>query len=308
MLPAILTTLLFSISGITGTRLTKYFGGTEANFWRLCLATLLLGIYAHIFGLGLAGEALPVFLISGIIGFGLGDVALFQSYKRIGSRLTILIVHCLAAPMAATIEWTWLGTRLTGAQIAFAITILFGVSLALAPSEHIQATKREWIAGILWGVLAAFGQGFGAVLSRKAYEVATNAGYQIDGINAAYQRIIGGLLVTGLCLLFLKVRFRTISLQNKTSFSPASNGAASRSKGKILLVVLINALSGPALGVSCFQWALLTTPTGIVLPIIALTPLVIIPFARFFEGEKPTVRSLIGGVIAVGGVIALSRQ
>jgi hypothetical protein len=33
-------------------------------------------------------------------------------------------------------------------------------------------------------------------------------------------------------------------------------------------------LTGPTLGVTCFQWALATTPSGIVLPIVALTPLV----------------------------------
>lgn len=42
------------------------------------------------------------------------------------------------------------------------------------------------------------------------------------------------------------------------------------------------------------------------LPIVALTPLVVIPFAQKFEGEKPTRRSLIGGVVAVAGTIALT--
>jgi drug/metabolite transporter (DMT)-like permease len=54
------------------------------------------------------------------------------------------------------------------------------------------------------------------------------------------------------------------------------------------------------------QWALETTPTGIVLAIIAITPIVVIPFTRVVEGERPTARSLIGGAIAVAGVIALT--
>ncbi len=68
-----------------------------------------------------------------------------------------------------------------------------------------------------------------------------------------------------------------------------------------------NAISGSALGVSCFQWALKTTPTGIVLPIVATTPLVIIPFSRYIEGERPTARSLWGGVVAVIGAVVLAR-
>ena len=37
-----------------------------------------------------------------------------------------------------------------------------------------------------------------------------------------------------------------------------------------------------------------------------ITPVVIIPFAFVLEGERPTARSLVGGAIAVGGVIALA--
>jgi len=54
------------------------------------------------------------------------------------------------------------------------------------------------------------------------------------------------------------------------------------------------------------QWALKTNTTGIVLPVIAITPIVIIPFARYMEGERPTIRSLIGGGIAVAGVVGLT--
>jgi len=68
----------------------------------------------------------------------------------------------------------------------------------------------------------------------------------------------------------------------------------------------MNTICGPTVGVSCFQWALKTTATGVVLPIIALTPLVVIPFTAKFEGEKPGVRSLIGGVLAVAGAVALA--
>jgi drug/metabolite transporter (DMT)-like permease len=43
-----------------------------------------------------------------------------------------------------------------------------------------------------------------------------------------------------------------------------------------------------------------------VLPIVAITPLVVIPFARWTEGEKPSLRSLLGGVLAVVGAVALA--
>jgi drug/metabolite transporter (DMT)-like permease len=40
--------------------------------------------------------------------------------------------------------------------------------------------------------------------------------------------------------------------------------------------------------------------------IVALTPLTVIPLARVFEGERITLRSLLGGAIAVAGVICLT--
>jgi drug/metabolite transporter (DMT)-like permease len=52
--------------------------------------------------------------------------------------------------------------------------------------------------------------------------------------------------------------------------------------------------------------ALKTTPTGIVTAVTALTPLVVIPFARVMENEKVTPRALIGGAIAVAGVVGLA--
>jgi drug/metabolite transporter (DMT)-like permease len=70
--------------------------------------------------------------------------------------------------------------------------------------------------------------------------------------------------------------------------------------------VVVNALAGPALGVGCYQWALMQAKSGVVLPIVALTPLVIIPFSGYVEGDKPTVRSLLGGVIAVIGAVLLA--
>ena len=39
------------------------------------------------------------------------------------------------------------------------------------------------------------------------------------------------------------------------------------------------------------------------LPIVALTPLTIIPFSMWFEKERPTLRSLVGGAIAVAGAV-----
>src|SRR3954462_15187573 len=142
MLGAFLATVLFSISAICGNRASKLLGGTEANFWRLAFAALLLGLYAHLFGPGLTGSAFLIFFISGCIGFGVGDLALFQALPRIGSRLSVMLVLCLSSPMGAALEWWWMKTALSWPQIASAIVILIGVAIAMAPSEHLHVSRN----------------------------------------------------------------------------------------------------------------------------------------------------------------------
>lgn len=306
MLAAFLTTIFFSISIVCATRSAKIIGGTEANFWRLTFATCFLAIYAHIWGQGLSGDSLPIFVLSGVVGIGLGDVALFQALPRLGARLTILMLQCLTAPFAALIEWLWLGTKLTVPQMLCALVILIGVGIALSPKEHLHIPRKTFWAGILASVIAAFGGAYGMVLSRKAYAVvhSPDSLMHIDGATAAYQRLLGGLFVAGICLLIVKRQ----SVRKEFSSEPnlELNAATKEKWRRVWPWVLSNALAGQTIGVSCLQWALEHYKTGIVLPIIALSPLVAIPFAHFIEGEKPTVRSLIGGAIAVGGAVGLT--
>jgi drug/metabolite transporter (DMT)-like permease len=300
MLAAILTTFLWAASAVCGSRSARLVGGTEANFWRLLCATVLLGIWAHLFGQGLGGASFPLFFLSGIIGVG-ADVFLFQSYPLLGARLTILIIQCGAALVGSVMEWLWQGTQLIGWQIGAGATILGGVALALAPGKHLRAAPRQLRAGIAFSVLGAFGNGFGAVLSRRAFAVARDAQQNIDAPTAAYQRLMGGLMVTAVCVLAVAWRRR----QNRDVSAPA--GGVSRADRWRLAWpwVLANAMAGQVLGVSCYQWALKTTPTGLVLAIVTTAPLVIIPFSSIVEGEKITRRSICGAGLAVLGAIVL---
>lgn len=303
MLPAFLATLGFALSAVCAHRATKLIGGTEANFWRLVLATICLAVWAHAFGQGLSGDAFPVFILSGFVGIGLGDVAMFQALPRLGSRLTSLLLNCFSTPFAALIEWLWLGTRLSAAQIGCDAVILAGVALALTPSRHLTFAPGQLRRGVFFSVVAAGGNALGMVISRRAYEVAQQAGEHIDGGTAAYQRLIGGLFLAGLFLLVAKRKHVAEAL----ALSPAPPGHTLWEKWRQAGPwVFANSFTGMTLGVSCLQWALKTTPTGIVLPIVAITPLVVIPFARKLENERPSRRSLIGTGIAVAGAVALT--
>jgi drug/metabolite transporter (DMT)-like permease len=306
MWPALLTTIFFSLSAVCAQRTSKVLGGVEANFWRVLLATALLAIWAHVWGQGLAGKALPMFLWSGLLGFGLGDIALYQALPRLGSRLSILLVHCLAAPFAATTEWLWLGTRMSGLEILGAVLILSGVALALAPGKHLDIPRRVFWVGVGYGVIAALGQGMGAVFSGYASRMDAAAGTPVDGLTAAYQRILAGLAVA--IVFWLIVKWMNTRKASGDATIERSTRAPFFPPASIRPWIIANALSGPAIGVGCYQWALMQEKSGVVLPIVALTPLVIIPFSRYVEGERPTKRSLAGGLVAVAGVVLLAWQ
>ena len=308
MFPAFLATVLFSLSVVFASRATRALGGTTANFCRLCVSAALLAVWSHTAGRGFGGGAFGLFFLSGCIGFGMGDIALYQALPRVGPRLTIMLVHCLSAPLAAITEWLWMGTGLTLAQIVSGLVILVGVAIALAPREHLHIPPKVLAAGIAFGVVAALGQGGGAVISRKAYAVAETAGNEVRsltfGLTATYQRILGGLIFAALPSLWIMKKNR---LKNRTSNSAAREEADGR-KGRqpAWLWVVLNALAGPTIGVGCFQWALSTTKGGVVLAMVATTPIVVIPFAFLFERDRPGSRSLLGGLVAVGGAIALT--
>ena len=90
-------------------------------------------------------------------------MALFQAMPRIGSRLSALLVQCLAAPFGALIEWLWLGTVMSGLQLACGAVILAGVAMALKPHLPVSRPHRQVVIGVWFGVLAALGQALGAV-------------------------------------------------------------------------------------------------------------------------------------------------
>ncbi|MGC3991362.1 MAG: DMT family transporter [Chthoniobacteraceae bacterium] len=200
MIASVLTTLFFALSIIFAARSARHLGTSRANLARMVVALIFLGAWAFLFGQGLRGQSLPWYLWSGAVGFGMGDMAMFIALTRIGPALTVLLIQCLAAPMGALIEWAWLGTRLTPAQMISSAVILTGVAVAVAPGGSFHPQPRELRIGICAGIIASLGQALGAVFSRKAAVVATATGLPIDGWTSRFSAdrrgpsFYGGLL------------------------------------------------------------------------------------------------------------------
>lgn len=298
MFAAFLTALLFAGSGICGQRVAVRFGPLRANVLRLSLAALTLGVLssltAHIDFFSRSASRL---LISGVVGFGLGDVALFLAYPRLGSRLTLLINLCSAPLFGAAGDWLLLGTLINMKQAVACLVIILGVVIVLTKGIRLpQHESNGFVLGVFFALVAGLGQGLGAALSRYAKSAALIDGIHLNGINEAFVRVLPGLafalvsLLIGRFLVHHPRPMQTEANERKTRWA----------------WLLGAAVFGPVAGVSCFQWALSSTKSAVVLSIISMTPILIMPLSAYVEKDRPGRIAYVGAAVAVSGVIMLT--
>jgi drug/metabolite transporter (DMT)-like permease len=317
MIPALLATFFFACSAICGRRLSLLLGGISANFWRLVPATLLLWLMTLVWFPGsIRDETVGWYILSGVVGFGLGDVALFLAYPHLGARLTVLIMMSFGVLFGAWGDWWLLHSPLRW-ELAGGITvILAGLSLAL----HRPGEPLPWGRGLVFAVIAGWGQGFGAVLSRIAQAQAAHEGFAVPPIAQTAQRVAGGMAVA--LLAFGLVRFleaRRERNRRRGGHDPAAAALSSaddshppleprlprtgRHRRHLPLWLAGSALCGPVIGVSAMQWSLqVLHSSALVVAITATAPLMIIPMARWIENETISPRARLGTALAVVGV------
>lgn len=297
MLQALLTALLFACSGICGQRSADAVGPLRANLMRLTLATIALGLVATLTApVDWRSPAVPWLFISGLVGFGAGDISLFLAYPHLGARLTLLINLCFAPIAGALGEWLLLGDRPTWLQSLFCLMIIGGVGIALGSRSRVpRSPSANFRIGLLAALGAGGGQGFGATLTRMAKQAAASHGGHFTGVSEAFVRVLPGLAFAFAAWGFARW------LPRRSSIGVRPFHARVTAAG--LRWVAGAAIFGPILGVSCFQWALGQAHSGVVLSIVATTPIVVIPMAIVIEKDRPPPAALIGSAVAVLGVI-----
>ena len=301
---AVLTAFLFALTGVCATQASRLLGAARANLWRLLLALLILGIWAHGFGEGFGGGVVTWFALAGGIGFGLGGWCMLQALRRIGSTLSLLVVECAAAVLAAAIAWIWLGAALGRWEILFALLILFGVVLGSTSAPIPSLPRRAIWIGCGLALLAALFQAISFNLSRHAFLLVRDLGETLSPLTAAYQRLCGGavvaLLLYGITRLVMQWRQFPHNTPRNTPF-PVEN-----TRLPAPVWVFGNALFGPVLGVTCMLWAIRMVPNpGLVQAIAATATLITIPLARRLEGARPRTRYFLGCACALLGATGL---
>lgn len=300
---ALLTAFLFALAGVCATQSSRLLGPSRANAWRLIVALLALGLWAHGFGGGLGGGVMPWFALAGGIGFGLGGWCMFLALRRIGSTLSLLVVECAAALFAGAIGWIWLGATLSARELGYAALILVGVIAGTSPGPIPMLSRQQVLAGCALATVAALFQAISFNLSRHAFTLLRQVEGSIDSVSAAYQRLLGGAVVA---LSIYALSWAVGRARTARPPDSAPERLVSRSLMPAPAWVCLNALFGPILGVTCMLWAIrLVANPGLVQAVAATSTLLTIPFARLLEQARPGLAYYVGCLLALAGVAGL---
>ena len=247
-------------------------------------------------------------LLSGVVGYVIGDYCLMQGYIYIGSRFGQLFMT-LSAPTAALTGRLLLGEQMRPLAIVGMVVTLSGIALSsLSKDEkgtHFSLPRK----GIFFAAMAGICQGFGLVLSKiglQHYDAALAAAGISD------HAVPDGALLP--MPLFLSVPFAAtmirasiglvgffllLRLFNKDWKERLSHAVHDR---RAMWCLLGATVFGPFIGVSASLLATQYTSTGIAQTLFALTPVLIIAPAAWLFHQRVTLREVIGAVISVCGV------
>lgn len=283
-LAALLAALIWAIASVIYTQIGRQISPLVLNLVKgliaICLLILTLLLRGDLFP-PVRSAALGLLLLSGAIGIGFGDTAYFQALNCIGPRRT-LVLEALAPALAALLALMFLQEQLAAtAWLGIGLTIAGVVWVTVERSADRMQVYQPW-RGIGFGLIAAFGQASGAVLSRSAL-----VGTDIDPLWSTLVRLVAGVLVLLIWLGFQRPTRPELRLL--------------RSR-RLLTTITGTAFASTYLGIWLQQLSLKYAATGVAQALSTTSPLFVIPIAAIWLGEKVNLRAILGVLIALAGV------
>lgn len=274
---------------------SKRLGNITLNVLRMGLALVFsLVLFVVVTGNplppGASAEAASWMLLSGVVGYVIGDFCLFQCYIIIGSRYGQLFMT-LAPLAAALMAWITLGQQMTGMSILAMLITLAGIGISvLGRGEHHKVGLKLPLNGVLFAIGAAMCQGIGLVLSKIGmdhYEATANMPDWLVPFSANFYRCVAGIIGFTLLLYFRK------------GLDPLREAMHDK---KGLAVATATTVFGPFVGVGFSLMAVQYTAAGIASTLMAMTPIIILLPSYWLFHQKITWRAVAGAVISVVGV------
>jgi len=284
---ALSAAMLWSCSSFVFTEATIRIGTIQLNISRMILASILLLLTLYIFSIHfeISNYQLIWLSVSGFIGLVIGDSFLFKSFQIIGPRISMLLMSFNPA-IAAIFAYVIIGERLSIFAILGMMITLTGISIVILEKNRNQGKFKITTFGIASGFIAAFGQGFGLVLAKMAY----NDG-DVHTLVATFVRISSAVII----MLPISLVFR----KYKNPFKLFWNDR------KSLLLVFIGSIIGPYLGITLSFLAIAYTKVGIASTMMSTMPVIMLPLSKLIYKENLTIKAIAGAFIAVTGVAVL---
>lgn len=285
-LAAIGTALCWVISSSSFEYSGKKIGSLVLNLMRLLVSMVIITVINYFITDGftnipLTAYATKMLLISGIIGFVLGDLFLFQAFIVIGARISMLIM-ALAPPITALLGFFILGESLTLFQfIGMTVTIL-GIAIVILGKDvgKSKIVVRHPLKGIFFAFLGAIGQGLGLIFSKIGVK-------DVNPFVATEVRIFAGVICFIAIITYTK-NWPKFNMAMKDK--PAMAG------------VTVGSLFGPVIGVSLSLMAVKYTSAAVASTLMAISPVLIIPVSILFFKEKIVPKEILGAIVGVLGV------
>jgi len=288
----VLTAVFWTVTSLAFESAGKKVGSLSVNLIRLIIAFFFIGFYSW----AVRGFFFPTdatlyqwewLALSGLVGFVIGDLLLFQALVVVGARISMLMM-ALAPPFAAFIGWLVLGEVLSPTNLLGMAITLSGIVIVILKRERSEVNgvisrkiKSNYsIQGVLLALGGAMGQGAGLVLSKKGMG-------DYDAFSASQIRVLTGIVGFIFVLTFMNrwPRF-TAAIKNIPAMKRITLGA----------------FFGPFLGVSFSLLAVQHTQAGIAATLMSITPVLIIAPAVFLFKEKINWKEILGAVITVIGI------
>jgi len=273
---------------------SKRLGNLTLNVLRMALALLFSVVLFWVvigtpFPTGISTAACGWMLLSGLVGYVIGDFCLFQCYIIIGSRYGQLFMT-LAPLAAAFMAWITLGQQMSLMSIFAMLITLAGISISvLGRGEHHRVSLKLPLSGVLFAIGAAVCQGVGLVLSKIGMDHydSTQIPAWLIPFSANFLRCIAGIIGFTILLYF------------KEGLQPLRDAIHDR---KGIMVATATTIFGPFVGVGFSLMAVQYTNAGIASTLMALTPIIIILPSYWLFRQPITWRTVLGAVISVIGV------
>jgi len=286
---ALLTAFCWVGSSVSFEYSGKKVGSLVLNLMRLVISLFIITIINFFItngfrDLSVSPEAFQALLFSGLVGFVIGDMFLFQAFVEIGARVSMLIM-ALAPPITAVLSYFILAETLGLIQILGMVVTFIGIAIVITGKEKgsQKIVVKHPLKGITFAFLGAVGQALGLILSKVGVA-------ELNPFVATEIRIFSGILGFILIISFTK--------KWPNFFSAFKNKTA-------MVGITIGSLFGPVIGVSLSLMAIKYTSTAIASTLMAIVPILIIPVSIIFFKEKIRANEVIGALVGVLGVAVI---